>query len=157
VLGVGRRLLQADQPGHLLVSAAEAGSQALGQLRQLQRLSLHYDSDELIMSSQLAPLSSCSLLSALMLDSLVVEPGHSSAAAAAAAAPADHVWQAARQRPAGATPATLLLPQLVGPRRLRAGLLAQAPLATLAPSCDTAEGCECCRQCRSGRVLLLAA
>lgn len=124
-VGRCRSLTSLDIPS---CSASEVDFEVLGQLQQLASLSLHYYRDEAVTSPQLAPLTSCTRLTALHVDSLVIEPAQRRAAAGARAA------DASESGAAGATEeAAAWVPQLTSLRKLRAGVLACAPVATLAP------------------------
>jgi hypothetical protein len=68
-----------------LCSAGELDCEVLGQLRQLQSLSLHYFHDEFVTAPQLGPLFSCCKLTQLKLDALLVELPETETAAYAAA------------------------------------------------------------------------
>lgn len=72
-----------------LCSAGELDCEVLGQLQQLQFLSLHYFHDEFVTAAQLGPLSSCCKLTQLKLDALLVELPEAEADAGYAAAAAD--------------------------------------------------------------------
>jgi hypothetical protein len=132
---------------HLLfVSAGEVDFEAVAQLQQLCNLEIHYFPDELLTSAQLAPLASCSQLTCLRLDSLVIEPGRRPAGTAAPAAAADEVplrlgntaaaaaAASALGTGTGAGEAAVLLPQLTSLQKLVAGVLCKAPVATFAPN-----------------------
>jgi hypothetical protein len=127
----------------LFVSAGEVDFEAVAQLQQLCNLEIHYFPDELLTSSQLAPLVSCSQLTCLRLDSLVIEPGHRAPGAAAAAADdkllglsnaAGAATAAALGTGTGTVEAAVVLPQLISLQKLVAGVLCKAPVATFAPN-----------------------
>jgi hypothetical protein len=128
----------------LFASAGEVDFQAVAQLQQLCDLEIHYYPDELLTSSQLAPLASCSQLTCLRLDSLVIEAGHRSPGAAAAAAAEDEHFElgntagaataAALGNGAGAGAAAMVLPQLSSLQKLVAGVICKLPVATFAPN-----------------------
>lgn len=92
---------------HITCSAGELDADVLAQLPALQELTLASFHDEVLTSSQLAPLAGCSRLTSLATFGLIVE------------APAG-----------GQAPLPAALRSL---RRLRCGLHCQAPLATFAP------------------------
>ncbi|KAF8067163.1 hypothetical protein HT031_002210 [Scenedesmus sp. PABB004] len=115
-------------------SGNEVDWEALGTLTALAELSLSVFPDECVESSALAPLAACTGLTSLRLlgGALVVEPGHAPPGGAAAAPPP-------RRPPGGAGGAqgqrgAARLPQLVGLRKVVAGLLCKAPVAELAPN-----------------------
>jgi hypothetical protein len=119
----------------LFVSAGEVDFEAIAQLQQLRSLEIHCYPDELFTSSQLAPLASCSQLTCLQLDSLVIEPRHR--AEAAAAESLGHGVTAAAAM-AGAdkfdAAAHVVQPQLLSLQKLVAGVLCKAPIAAFAPN-----------------------
>ncbi|WIA12621.1 hypothetical protein OEZ85_006278 [Tetradesmus obliquus] len=121
----------------LFVSAGEVDFEALAQLQQLRSLEVHCYPDELFTSSQLAPLASCSQITCLRLDSLVIESGRKAAAAAAVAAeePMGHGSTGAAATAATAScEAALAVQPLQSLQKLVAGVLCKAPISNFAPN-----------------------
>ncbi|WIA32785.1 hypothetical protein OEZ86_005968 [Tetradesmus obliquus] len=122
----------------LFVSAGEVDFEALAQLQQLCSLEVHCYPDELFTSSQLAPLASCSQLTCLRLDSLVIESGRKAAAAAAAAAAEEPMGRgstgAAATAATGSCEAAPAVQPLQSLQKLVAGVLCKAPISTFAPN-----------------------
>ncbi|KAF8061968.1 dapL [Scenedesmus sp. PABB004] len=133
--------------------AAPGCFEAIAGLRGLRSLSLQYDVGSAVSSAWLAPLAACAGLTALRLGALVLQPGHAgpggrsaavdAEAAALLAARAERLALApggAEEGPAGgaapapAPPPGAALPALGALRRLHAGLVCKAPIASLSPN-----------------------
>lgn len=120
-------------------SAGEIDFDVLGQLKQLRDLALHWYPDEYITTAQLSPLSGCTQLTHLKLDSLLMEQTQEAAAggllptAAVIHAQVLPVTPPAWDGNTRSIGTTRLL-QLTMLRKLVAGLMCKQPVAPFAPN-----------------------